>query len=71
MAPYNTRIVRRSNALQDWAYGRRFRYAEHLSLGSSFVAPVASAMADRRQRHGLRARAAATSGCCRKSWWNG
>jgi short subunit dehydrogenase-like uncharacterized protein len=28
MAPYNTRIVRRSNALQDWAYGRRFRYRE-------------------------------------------
>ena len=45
MAPYNTRVVRRSNALQDWAYGRRFRYAEHLSLGSSFAAPVASGMA--------------------------
>ena len=45
MAPYNTRIVRRSNALQDWAYGRKFRYAEHLSLGSSFASPVASAMA--------------------------
>jgi short subunit dehydrogenase-like uncharacterized protein len=44
-APYNTRIVRRSNALQDWAYGRRFRYAENMSLGSSFAAPVASAMA--------------------------
>jgi short subunit dehydrogenase-like uncharacterized protein len=28
MAAYNTRIVRRSNALQDWAYGRRFRYSE-------------------------------------------
>ena len=27
MAPANTRIVRRSNALQDWAYGRRFRTA--------------------------------------------
>ena len=45
MAPYNTRIVRRSNALQDWAYGRRFRYAENLSLGSSIAAPVASAIA--------------------------
>ena len=43
MAPTNTRIVRRSNALQDWAYGRRFRYCEHMSLGSSAVAPVASA----------------------------
>ena len=45
MGPYNTRIVRRSNALQDWAYGRRFRYAENMSLGSSIAAPVASAMA--------------------------
>jgi short subunit dehydrogenase-like uncharacterized protein len=44
MAPTNTRIVRRSNALQDWAYGRRFRYSEHMSLGSSAVAPVASAV---------------------------
>jgi short subunit dehydrogenase-like uncharacterized protein len=45
MGPYNTRIVRRSNALQDWAYGRRFRYAENMSLGSSVAAPVASAIA--------------------------
>jgi short subunit dehydrogenase-like uncharacterized protein len=44
MAPYNTRIVRRSNALLDWVYGRQFRYAEHMSLGSSVVAPAASAM---------------------------
>jgi trans enoyl reductase len=44
MAPYNTRIVRRSNALLDWAYGRQFRYAEHMSVGSSVVAPAASAM---------------------------
>ena len=44
MAPTNTRIVRRSNALLDWAYGRQFRYSEHLSLGSSAVAPVASAV---------------------------
>ncbi|HWF70897.1 MAG TPA: trans-acting enoyl reductase family protein [Mycobacterium sp.] len=42
MASTNTRIVRRSNALQDWAYGRRFRYSEHMSLGSSAVAPVTS-----------------------------
>ncbi|HUH68438.1 MAG TPA: trans-acting enoyl reductase family protein [Mycobacterium sp.] len=41
--PYNTRIVRRSNALQNWAYGRRFRYSETMSLGRSFAAPVASA----------------------------
>lgn len=43
MAPYNTRIVRRSNALLDWAYGRRFRYTETMSVGSSPLAPVASA----------------------------
>jgi short subunit dehydrogenase-like uncharacterized protein len=43
MAPSNTRIVRRSNALQDWAYGRRLRYSEAMSLGSSIAAPVASA----------------------------
>ena len=45
MGPVNTRVVRRSNALQDWAYGRRFRYSECQSLGSSVAAPVASAMA--------------------------
>jgi trans enoyl reductase len=42
MAPTNTRIVRRSNALQHWAYGRQFRYSEHMSVGSSAVAPVVS-----------------------------
>ncbi|MEE3064629.1 MAG: trans-acting enoyl reductase family protein [Actinomycetota bacterium] len=44
MSSINTRIVRRSNALLDWAYGRRFRYTEHMSLGSSPLAPVASAV---------------------------
>ena len=44
MSPINTRVVRRSNALLDWAYGRRFRYTEHMSLGSSAAAPVASAV---------------------------
>jgi trans-enoyl reductase len=43
MGPYNTRIIRRSNALQDWIYGRQFRYSEAMSLGRSFAAPVASA----------------------------
>lgn len=43
MAPYNTRIVRRSNALQRWAYGRQFRYSETMSLGKSFAAPIAAA----------------------------
>ncbi|OBK85408.1 enoyl-ACP reductase [Mycolicibacter heraklionensis] len=45
MAPVNTRIVRRSNGLLDWAYGRRFRYAEHMSAGSSAAAPVLSGLA--------------------------
>ncbi|MBV8790036.1 MAG: saccharopine dehydrogenase NADP-binding domain-containing protein [Mycobacterium sp.] len=43
MGPYNTRIVRRSNALLDWAYGRQLRYTESMSLGSSPLAPLASA----------------------------
>ena len=33
MAAINTRVVRRSNALQDWAYGRRFRYREAMAMG--------------------------------------
>jgi short subunit dehydrogenase-like uncharacterized protein len=33
MAPFNTRIVRRSNALQDWAYGRSLSYGEVLDCG--------------------------------------
>jgi len=44
MAPYNTRIVRRSNALLDYAYGRRFRYAEYMGVGPSLTAPVVSAV---------------------------
>jgi short subunit dehydrogenase-like uncharacterized protein len=40
MAGLNTRVVRRSNALQDWAYGRRFRYREITGCGSGPVAPV-------------------------------
>ena len=45
MAVVNTRIVRRSNALLDYAYGRRLEYAEQMSMGRSFVAPVTSALA--------------------------
>ena len=44
MGATNARIVRRSNALLDWGYGRRFRYAEQASMGSSIVAPVAAAV---------------------------
>ncbi len=45
MAVPNTRIVRRSNALLGYAYGRRFEYAEQMSVGRSIVAPLAAAMA--------------------------
>lgn len=40
MGPYNTRVVRRSNALTGYAYGRRFRYREVMNVGSSFASPV-------------------------------
>ncbi len=40
MASYNTRIVRRSNALSGYAYGRGFRYREVMSVGHSPAAPV-------------------------------
>ena len=33
MADVNTRVVRRSNAVQDWAYGPRFRYREVMGVG--------------------------------------
>ena len=43
MAPFNSRVVRRSNALQGWAYGRRFRYREVMSFGRSPLGPVLAA----------------------------
>ena len=43
MATFNTRVVRRSNALQDWAYGRRFRYSEVMGVGRSPLAPALAA----------------------------
>ena len=56
MAQFNTRIVRRSNALRGWDYGRRMRYREVMGFGSGPVAPV------HRSRHGRRARRAARRG---------
>ncbi|OBK77252.1 trans-acting enoyl reductase family protein [Mycobacterium sp. 1274761.0] len=44
MAIVNTRIVRRSNALLDYAYGRRLEYAEQMSVGRSLAAPVVAAL---------------------------
>lgn len=43
MASYNTRIVRRSNALQNWAYGRGLRYGEVMGTGRGPVGGVAAA----------------------------
>jgi short subunit dehydrogenase-like uncharacterized protein len=40
MAAYNSRVVRRSNALRGFAYGRRFRYREAMSVGASPLSPV-------------------------------
>jgi short subunit dehydrogenase-like uncharacterized protein len=37
MASYNTRIVRRSNALLGWAYGRDLRYTEVMGCGRGVV----------------------------------
>jgi short subunit dehydrogenase-like uncharacterized protein len=36
MAAINTRVVRRTNALLDYAYGREFRYSEATSTGRGF-----------------------------------
>jgi short subunit dehydrogenase-like uncharacterized protein len=43
MAAYNTRVVRRSNALRGHAYGRRFRYREVMNVGSSPLSPLVAA----------------------------
>lgn len=43
MAPHNTKIVRRSNGLLGWVYGKNFRYREVMSTGKSFVAPLVAA----------------------------
>jgi short subunit dehydrogenase-like uncharacterized protein len=43
MASYNTRVVRRSNALRGHAYGRAFRYREAMSAGTSPLSPVIAA----------------------------
>ncbi|MDQ6838022.1 MAG: saccharopine dehydrogenase NADP-binding domain-containing protein [Actinomycetota bacterium] len=42
MGPFNTRIVRRSNALSGWSYGRSLRYRETMPAGPG---PVGSVLA--------------------------
>jgi short subunit dehydrogenase-like uncharacterized protein len=44
MASFNTRIVRRSNALQDWAYGREFSYGEAMGAGAGPRGAVTAAI---------------------------
>ena len=44
MAGLNTRVVRRSNALQDWAYGRQFRYREVTGFGTGPAGAVPAAV---------------------------
>ncbi|SEM36504.1 saccharopine dehydrogenase family protein [Rhodococcus maanshanensis] len=43
MGSTNTRVVRRSNALRKWEYGRAFRYREVMSVGQSVLSPVFAA----------------------------
>ena len=43
MAPFNTRVVRRSNMLSRWAYGRTFRYREVMAAGPTPVGPIVGA----------------------------
>ncbi|WP_067543332.1 saccharopine dehydrogenase family protein [Nocardia crassostreae] len=43
MAAHNTKIVRRSNGLLGWPYGKNFRYREVMAVGSSTAAPLVAA----------------------------
>ena len=43
MADYNERVVRLSNALTGWSYGRGFRYREVADFGGGPLAPVRAA----------------------------
>ena len=70
MGSINTRAVRRSNALQGWAYGPRFRYREVMGFGSGPLAARAGRRGRRRRRRaGGRAvdrplRALCSTACC-------
>lgn len=43
MAAHNTKVVRRSNALLGWVYGKNFRYREVMGVGNSATAPFVAA----------------------------
>ena len=56
MAAINTRVVHRSNALMNYAYGRDFKYDEAMLTGGSFLgAPAALAVAGGMGAFGLAA----------------
>ncbi|MET9212168.1 MULTISPECIES: saccharopine dehydrogenase family protein [unclassified Nocardia] len=43
MASHNTKVVRRTNGLLGWAYGKQFRYREVMNAGRSAAAPLVAA----------------------------
>ncbi|MEU5759170.1 saccharopine dehydrogenase NADP-binding domain-containing protein [Nocardia sp. NPDC047648] len=43
MAAHNTKVVRRTNGLLGWVYGKNFRYREVMSAGRSRMAPLVAA----------------------------
>ncbi|WP_109528915.1 MULTISPECIES: saccharopine dehydrogenase family protein [Nocardia] len=43
MASHNTKIVRRTNGLLGWVYGKNFRYREVMNAGRSAAAPLVAA----------------------------
>ncbi|MEU4316718.1 saccharopine dehydrogenase NADP-binding domain-containing protein [Nocardia sp. NPDC024068] len=43
MASHNTKIVRRSNGLLGWVYGKNFRYRETMGAGTSPLSPLVAA----------------------------
>lgn len=43
MASHNTKVVRRTNGLLGWVYGKNFRYREVMSAGKSPMAPLVAA----------------------------
>ncbi|WP_330233264.1 saccharopine dehydrogenase NADP-binding domain-containing protein [Nocardia sp. NBC_00508] len=43
MAAHNTKVVRRSNGLLGWVYGKNFRYREVMNAGKSRIAPLIAA----------------------------
>ncbi|MEU1207650.1 saccharopine dehydrogenase NADP-binding domain-containing protein [Nocardia sp. NPDC005825] len=43
MGAHNSKVVRRSNGLLGWPYGKNFRYREVMSAGSSATSPLVAA----------------------------